>query len=85
MSSTCIHLYNAFQTEFNKITYSLDGPEDVLTLFSIDDSGVIRALDSAAADAINLGSETKYKVNWSFVLFVACSKNWQVTQWSVSI
>ncbi|XP_041363172.1 uncharacterized protein LOC121378881 isoform X2 [Gigantopelta aegis] len=49
-------------SEFSKITYSIDGPEKVLSLFSIDDNGVIRALDSAATDTINLGSETKYKI-----------------------
>ncbi|XP_067670938.1 protocadherin Fat 4-like [Haliotis asinina] len=46
-------------TEFNQITYSIEGPANALALFTIDSSGNIQATNPAA---INSASETNYKI-----------------------
>ncbi|XP_046560788.1 protocadherin gamma-B2-like [Haliotis rubra] len=46
-------------TEFNQISYSIEGPANALTLFTIDGSGNIQPTNPAA---INSASETNYKI-----------------------
>ncbi|XP_048248833.1 cadherin EGF LAG seven-pass G-type receptor 2-like [Haliotis rufescens] len=46
-------------TEFNQITYSIEGPANALALFTIDGSGNIQPTNPAA---INSASQTSYKI-----------------------
>ncbi|XP_071105182.1 protocadherin gamma-B1-like [Haliotis cracherodii] len=46
-------------TEFNQITYSIEGPANALALFTIDGSGNIQPTNPAA---INSASQTGYKI-----------------------
>ncbi|XP_046564129.1 protocadherin Fat 1-like, partial [Haliotis rubra] len=46
-------------TEFNQITYSIEGPANALALFTIDGSGNIQPTNPAS---INSASETNYKI-----------------------
>ncbi|XP_046583162.1 protocadherin Fat 1-like [Haliotis rubra] len=46
-------------TEFNQISYSIEGPANALALFTIDGSGNIQPTNPAA---INSASETNYKI-----------------------